>query len=137
MWKETGSYRTYSSLVKLQPRFLSLQVEDLPLGRIAALVSEFAVKDLPLGRTLMMMITFVVKIRILLFAHSCVHLKSRYYHVGVYLRCSSRAIFSPSLSCAATCIPLWRRLCIVELLGEKTVVMVIKLLHSLFSLLLR
>ena len=31
-------------------------MEDLPLGRMAALVSEFAVKDLPLGRTLMMMI---------------------------------------------------------------------------------
>ena len=30
-------------------------MEDLPLGRIAALVPEFAVKDLPLGRTLMMM----------------------------------------------------------------------------------
>ena len=26
-------------------------VEDLPLGRIAALVPQFAVKDLPLGRT--------------------------------------------------------------------------------------
>ena len=25
-------------------------MEDLPLGRIAALVPEFAVKDLPLGR---------------------------------------------------------------------------------------
>ena len=31
-------------------------MEDLPLGRITALVPEFAVKDLPLGRTLMMMI---------------------------------------------------------------------------------
>ena len=31
-------------------------MEDLPLGRIAALVPEFAVKDLSLGRTLMMMI---------------------------------------------------------------------------------
>ena len=31
-------------------------MEDLPLGRIAALVPEFAVNDLPLGRTLMMMI---------------------------------------------------------------------------------
>ena len=31
-------------------------MEDLPLGIIAALVSEFAVKDLPFGRTLMMMI---------------------------------------------------------------------------------
>ena len=51
MRKATGSYRTYSSLVKLQPRFLSL-----PLGRIAALVPEFAVKDLPLGRTLMMIL---------------------------------------------------------------------------------
>ena len=30
-------------------------MQDLPLGRIAALVPEFAVKDLPLGRTLMMM----------------------------------------------------------------------------------
>ena len=29
-------------------------MEGLPLGRIAALVPEFAVKDLPLGRTLMM-----------------------------------------------------------------------------------
>ena len=29
-------------------------MEDLPLGKIAALVSEFAVEDLPLGRTLMM-----------------------------------------------------------------------------------
>ena len=31
-------------------------MEDLPLGRISALVPEFAVKDLPLGRKLMMMI---------------------------------------------------------------------------------
>ena len=31
-------------------------MEDLPLGRIAALVSEFAVKDLLLGRTLMIYI---------------------------------------------------------------------------------
>ena len=30
-------------------------MEDLPFGRIAALVPEFAVKDLLLGRTLMMM----------------------------------------------------------------------------------
>ena len=28
-------------------------MEDLPLGRIAALVPEFAARDLPLGRTLM------------------------------------------------------------------------------------
>ena len=31
-------------------------MDDLPLGRIAALVREFAVKGMPLGRTLMMMI---------------------------------------------------------------------------------
>ena len=31
-------------------------MEDLLLGRIAALVPKFAVKDLPLGRTLMMII---------------------------------------------------------------------------------
>ena len=31
-------------------------MEDLHLGRIAALVPEFAVKDLPLGRTLMIYI---------------------------------------------------------------------------------
>ena len=33
-------------------------MEDLPLGRISALVPEFAVKDLPLGRTLMVMKDF-------------------------------------------------------------------------------
>ena len=55
MRKATGSYLTYSSLVKLQPGLLSLQWEDLPLGRIAVLVPEFGVKDLPLGRTQMMM----------------------------------------------------------------------------------
>ena len=31
-------------------------MEDLPIGRILALVPEFAVKDLPLGRTLMIFI---------------------------------------------------------------------------------
>ena len=29
-------------------------MEDLPLGRIAALVPEFAAKELPMGRRLMM-----------------------------------------------------------------------------------
>ena len=51
------------SNVKLQDHFIpsktatyvpEFEMEDLPLGRIAALVPEFAVKDLPLGRTLMM-----------------------------------------------------------------------------------
>ena len=34
-------------------------VEDLPLGRTAALVPEFALKDLPLGRTLMKIYIYV------------------------------------------------------------------------------
>ena len=42
-------------------------MEDLPLGRIAALVPEFAVKDLPIGRTLM---TILVK-------------EELYYHYGI------------------------------------------------------
>ena len=33
-------------------------MEELSLGRIAALVPEFAVKDLPLGRTLMMVMMY-------------------------------------------------------------------------------
>ena len=37
-------------------------MEDLPLGRIAALVPEFALKDLPLGRTLLMLIEIIYKI---------------------------------------------------------------------------
>ena len=37
-------------------------MEDLPLGRIAALVPEFVVKDLHLGRTLMMMMIFEINI---------------------------------------------------------------------------
>ena len=39
-------------------------MEDLPLGRIAALVHEFAVKDLPLGRTLMMMMMMMMMMMI-------------------------------------------------------------------------
>ena len=35
-------------------------MEDLPLGRIAALVTKFAVKDLPFGRTLMMMMMMMM-----------------------------------------------------------------------------
>ena len=37
MQKATGSYRTYSSLVKLQPNYVpEFAMEDLPSGRIAA-----------------------------------------------------------------------------------------------------
>ena len=57
--ESTGCYRTYSSLIKLQPRFLSLQWKICLLDRIAALIPEFAVKDLPLGRTLMMMMIMI------------------------------------------------------------------------------
>ena len=38
-----------------------LETEDLPLGRISALVPEFAVKELPLGRTLMMMMIWYIR----------------------------------------------------------------------------
>ena len=38
-------------------------MEDLPLGRIEALVPEFAVKDLSLGRTLMMMMAHKTKVK--------------------------------------------------------------------------
>ena len=51
MRKATGSYPTYPSLVKLQPKFLSLQWKTCLWAEFAALVPEFAVKDLPLGRT--------------------------------------------------------------------------------------
>ena len=76
--KATGTYCIYSSLVKLQPWFLSsrlktclwaelqrlvpgLPVKDLPLGITAILVPERPVKDLPLGRTLMFQINFRVQ----------------------------------------------------------------------------
>ena len=41
-------------------------MEDLPLGRIEALVPEFAVKDLPLGRTLMMMMMMHLRVKLFL-----------------------------------------------------------------------
>ena len=50
--KATGSYCIYSSLVKLQPWFLSSRLKTCLLGRTATLVPELPVKDLPLGRTL-------------------------------------------------------------------------------------
>ena len=43
---------TPSKTVTYVPEFA---MENLPLGRISALVTEFAVKYLPLGRTVMMM----------------------------------------------------------------------------------
>ena len=43
--KTTGSYRTYLSLVKLQTLVPEFAVEDVPLDRIATLVSAVAVKD--------------------------------------------------------------------------------------------
>ena len=35
-------------------------MEDLPLGRIAALVPEFAMTDLPLGRTLKIKLSYLI-----------------------------------------------------------------------------
>ena len=37
-------------------------MEDLLLGRIAALVPEFAVKDMPLGRKLIIIIIIISKL---------------------------------------------------------------------------
>ena len=46
-------------------------MEDLSLGRIAALVPEFAVKDLPFGRTpIMMMMMFLLHQAFMLFKKS-------------------------------------------------------------------
>ena len=59
VWKATGSYRTYSSLVKLQPGS-EFAVKDLPLGRTATVVPESVVKDLPLGRTATLVPEFAV-----------------------------------------------------------------------------
>ena len=36
-------------------------MEDLPFGRIAVLVPEFAVKDLPLRRAVMMMMMMMIE----------------------------------------------------------------------------
>ena len=47
---------------KTATQVLEFSMEDLPLGRIAALVPEFAVKDLPLGRALMMMMVMMMMI---------------------------------------------------------------------------
>ena len=52
VWKATGSYRAYLSLVKLQPWFPGFAVEGQLLDRTATLVPAFAMKNLPLGRTL-------------------------------------------------------------------------------------
>ena len=58
--RERESEWSVESNGKLQHQFIpsktatfvpEFAVEDLPLGRIAALAYEFAVKDLPLGRT--------------------------------------------------------------------------------------
>ena len=58
--KATGSYLTYLSLVKLQPWFLSLAVEDLPLGRTPTSVPAFEVKYLPLVRNLYIKMAIVI-----------------------------------------------------------------------------
>ena len=47
MWKATGCYRTYSIPGKATALVREFAVENLTLGRTAALVPEFAVVDLP------------------------------------------------------------------------------------------
>ena len=54
-------------------------MEDLPLGRVAALVPEFAVKDLPLGRTLIMMM-FRVKNNIVKFYNVTIIIFDDFYY---------------------------------------------------------
>ena len=53
-----------SKTTNLVPQFA---VEDLPLGRSAALMLELAVKDLPLGRTLMIMMTIYSILKLMLY----------------------------------------------------------------------
>ena len=48
-------------------------MEDLPLGRIAALVPEFAVKDLPLGRKLIVWACVCVCVCV------CIHIVKVFY----------------------------------------------------------
>ena len=56
-------------------------MEDLPLGRIAALVPEFAVKDLPLGRTIiMMMISYGTKLA------NFTKKNMQYYFLEIFIR---------------------------------------------------
>ena len=50
--RKTGSNRTYLSIVKLQPRFLSLQWKTCLRERTVVFLPDFAVKDLPLDKTL-------------------------------------------------------------------------------------
>ena len=45
--------------IKTATSVAEFAMEDLPLGRIPALVPEFAVKDLPLGRTLMTIYIYI------------------------------------------------------------------------------
>ena len=55
MLKREWCVESNGKLPYLATKIPEIAIEDLPVGRIAALVPEFAVKDLPLGRTLMIM----------------------------------------------------------------------------------
>ena len=54
VWKATGSYRIYSSLVKLQPRFLSLQWKTCLWAELQPWCLSLQWRTCPWGRTLMM-----------------------------------------------------------------------------------
>ena len=67
-------------------------MEELPLGRIAALVPEFAVKDLPLGRTMIMMMTIYIYI-----LHIIIH-HHQWHYSPIKTFASSMSLFQTSLS---------------------------------------
>ena len=59
MLKRVGWGKQREATAPIHPQVPEFGMEDLPLGKIAALVPEFAVKDLPLGRALIIMISTV------------------------------------------------------------------------------
>ena len=58
--KTTGSYRTYSSIVKLQPLFLSFRWKTCLCAELQTWFLSFRVKDLHLGRTLWWWYEYIV-----------------------------------------------------------------------------
>ena len=69
--REWGAESTYSSLVKLQPRFLSLQWKTCLWTELQPWCLSFAVKDLPLGRTLMMMKMIIINNNNIIIVYRC------------------------------------------------------------------
>ena len=59
-WGAESNGKIPHLFIPSKPRLLKFAMEHMPMGRIAALVPEFAVKDLPLGRTLMMILILLI-----------------------------------------------------------------------------